>query len=459
MSSEKVKALENVYERLMAISLNEVPLEGIEDLVDPDVMGYGTTVDEQIFDLNGYMTLIRNQEKQAADADLEFQFNRQKVHRRISPEEDMALFVELIKATINSDQISSEFESRFSALFEYKNSEWKLVHWHGSIPIDTENDTWHIEEWKAEKKRMENLVEERTRELRETQEQLIQQEKLASLGQLTAGIAHEIKNPLNFVTNFSDLNIELLEEIRNELQGASGSSNSDVDHDLILEIMEDIEANLTKIYEHGSRADRIVKSMLQHSRGSEGVKEPTNLNELVQEYVTLSFHGMRAGDNPINVDLVFDLDKSIESVPLIKEDFTRVIVNLCNNAFDAMREKLTSDGGPKTGEKSLRQPTESAEAERRRGVSSVDDYTPKLTVRTRSENGSVTIEIEDNGPGIPEEMKDKILQPFFTTKKGTAGTGLGLSITNDIVKAHGGDLTISEAGKEGTTFKIELRGL
>lgn len=437
MSSEKLQALENAYERLMAISLNQVPLEGIEDLVDPEVMGYGTTVDEQIFDLKGYMTLIRNQEEQAADANLEFHFDREKVHRRISPEEDTALFVELIKATINSDQISSEFEFRFSALFEFKNSEWKLVHWHGSIPSDTENDTWHIEEWKAEKKRMENLVEERTMELRETQEQLIQQEKLASLGQLTAGIAHEIKNPLNFVTNFSDLNIELLEEIRNELRGASDSSNSDVDHDLILEIMEDIEANLNKIHEHGSRADRIVKSMLQHSRGSEGIKEPTDLNELVQEYVTLSFHGMRAGDNPINVDLVFDLDKSIESVPLITEDFTRVIVNLCNNAFDAMREKQGS------GHK----------------MQGAGDYQPKLTIRTFQQANTVTIEIEDNGPGIPEEMKDKILQPFFTTKKGTAGTGLGLSITNDIVKAHGGDLTISKAGKEGTIFRIELRDL
>src|SRR6056297_2421747 len=271
MSSEKIKALENAYERLMAISLNQVPLEGIEDLVDPDVMGYGTTLDEQIFDLNGYMTLIRNQEKQAADANLEFQFNRQKVHRRISPEEDMALFVELIKATINSDQISSEFEFRFSALFEYKNSEWKLVHWHGSIPSDTENDTWHIEEWKAEKKRMESLVEERTRELRETQEQLIQQEKLASLGQLTAGIAHEIKNPLNFVTNFSDLSIELIDEIQTELKEIF--SEYGIDNPDVLDVLSDVGMNLDKIFEHGKRADSIVKSMLQHSRGTSGEKE------------------------------------------------------------------------------------------------------------------------------------------------------------------------------------------
>jgi signal transduction histidine kinase len=201
------------------------------------------------------------------------------------------------------------------------------------------------------------------------------------------------------------------------------------DHDisLLLEILDDIEVNLKKIHEHGSRADRIVKSMLQHSRGSEGVKEPTDINQLLEEYVTLSFHGMRASDNPINVDLDFQLDESIEEIPLITEDFTRVIVNLSNNAFDAMREKQGSG-----------------------------DYQPKLTVRTRQGENTVTIEIEDNGSGIPDEMKDKIMEPFFTTKKGTAGTGLGLSITYDIVKAHGGSMEIvSEPGK--TVFKIDLK--
>jgi len=295
-------------------------------------------------------------------------------------------------------------------------------------------------------------------ELQTMQQQLVQQEKLASLGQLTAGIAHEIKNPLNFVNNFSELSMELIEEVREELSAFSrqlsvrksdsiekekspleeGGSSDEGPGDVsqvedALEILDNIEANLRKIHEHGSRADSIVKSMLQHSRGGSGNMEPTDLNALVKEYVTLSFHGMRASKNPINVDLQFELDHDIDNVPLIAEDFSRVIVNLCNNAFDAMREKLSEKQKGK-GEK----------------------YSPKLKISTKSKNGKVGFEIEDNGPGIPEEMKDKILQPFFTTKKGTEGTGLGLSITNDIIKAHGGQLEIKTEEGNGSVFVISL---
>jgi len=307
-------------------------------------------------------------------------------------------------------------------------------------------------------KRTEDL-EQSLENLKSAQDQLIQQEKLASLGQLTAGIAHEIKNPLNFVNNFSELSIEMVEEAREEVlraiaipatakrQTAEGKSEgpsskvSDLsenlntpNHDIILEILDDIEANLRKIHEHGSRADGIVKSMLMHSRGGSGKMEPTNLNAVLKEYVNLSFHGMRAGTNPINVDIDLQLDDSIGNVDLITEDFSRVIVNLCNNAFDAMRDKVTGDGGPKTG----------------------NSYLPKLTVRTKSDGNTIAIEFEDNGPGISQDIKDKILQPFFTTKKGTEGTGLGLSITNDIIKAHRGELKIhSEEGKY-SKFKIIL---
>ena len=216
-------------------------------------------------------------------------------------------------------------------------------------------------------------------------------------------------------------------------------SANDETTSLILEILDDIEANLSKIHEHGSRADGIVKSMLQHSRGGDGKMEPTPLNPIIKEYVNLAFHGMRAGKDSINMDIDLSLDDSIGDVPLVAEDFSRVILNLTNNAFDAcaersrsaMREKLTGDGGPETG------------------------YVPKLTVRTKSDNGKVMIEIEDNGPGIPDEIIDKILQPFFTTKKGTQGTGLGLSITNDIIKAHGGNLDIhTQPGQ--TIFVITL---
>src|SRR6056297_1258420 len=305
------------------------------------------------------------------------------------------------------------------------------------------------------------------KDLEDAQDQLIQQEKLASLGQLTAGIAHEIKNPLNFVNNFSELSLELVEEIREEirqrtedggpgrspLEGSAeaerrrGVSVEAQDTSLILDILDDIEANLKTIHKHGSRADSIVKSMLQHSSGGSGKMEPNDLNNLAREFVNLSFHGMRAGEEPINVDLKYDLDASIGNVPLIAEDFSRVIVNLTNNAFDAMREKLSETSNVK-GKKSP--------LERSRGVSAVEDYHPQLMVRTKRTDGSVTIEIEDNGPGIPDEIKNKILQPFFTTKKGTQGTGLGLSITNDIIKAHGGSMGIKSSPGKGTTFTIHL---
>jgi signal transduction histidine kinase len=280
-------------------------------------------------------------------------------------------------------------------------------------------------------------------DLQAAQEQLVQQEKLASLGQLTAGIAHEIKNPLNFVNNFSDVSLEMIDEALEEIRQIG-------DNDHAAEtavILADIKLNLKKIHEHGTRADSIVKSMLQHSRGGGGNLEPTDVNNTLKEFVNLAYHGMRAGIKPINVDILFELDDQAGDVPLIPEDFSRVILNLCNNAFDAMRDKQTalSDPGSKSGKDQNRPVPESGN----------EPYRPGLTIRTLRNNGTVSIEFEDNGPGIPDEIKDKILQPFFTTKKGTQGTGLGLSITHDIVKAHGGSLGIhSVQGK--TIFSITL---
>jgi signal transduction histidine kinase len=280
-------------------------------------------------------------------------------------------------------------------------------------------------------------IEEALSELKATQSQLVQQEKLASLGQLTAGIAHEIKNPLNFVNNFSEVSLEMIDEALEELQQISENKHAAE----TAAILADIKSNLAKIHEHGSRADSIVKSMLMHSRGGTGKMEPVNLNELVKEYVNLSYHGMRAGKNPIDVDIELQLDESVGSVPLIAEDFSRVILNLCTNAFDACAERSRGSFGslPQSG------------SPRR-----VPPYKPRLSIRTGKTNNTITIEIEDNGPGIPDEIKDKILQPFFTTKKGTQGTGLGLSITNDIIKAHGGRLEIESRAGEFTTFSVRL---
>ncbi|WP_237852462.1 sensor histidine kinase [Rhodohalobacter sulfatireducens] len=263
--------------------------------------------------------------------------------------------------------------------------------------------------------------------LRRTQDQLVQQEKLASLGQLTAGIAHEIKNPLNFVNNFSEISVEMVEEAQDEVAKLKEQSEAREELEYIL---KDIHGSLSKINEHGKRADSIVQSMLMHSRTGSGKMEPTDLNKLVKEAANLSFHGMKATENSYDVDLDFDLNENVGEIPVIAEDFSRVILNICNNAFDAMHEKVKNLDGQ-------------------------EEYLPKLTVRTIKKGKKVSIDIEDNGPGIPEDLKAKILQPFFTTKKGTQGTGLGLSITNDIINAHGGQIDIeSEPGS--TCFTITL---
>jgi signal transduction histidine kinase len=328
-------------------------------------------------------------------------------------------------------------------------------------------------------------------DLKEAQDQLIQQEKLASLGQLTAGIAHEIKNPLNFVNNFSELSLELVEEI-GEVFSEMKNKESDT---LIGDLLGDITTNLKKIHEHGSRADGIVKSMLQHSRGGSGKKEPAELNSVIREYVNLSFHGLKAGKSPIDVDIEYSLDESIGEIPLIAEDISRVIVNVCNNAFDAMREKLLypatemsksvpaghplpeasfppltitgaisnrTSGNGTTGINpggSVSGPGEKGTGNLQKGSGlnlSQQSYFPKLVVRTLREQGKIIMEIEDNGAGIPEEIRDKIMQPFFTTKKGTQGTGLGLSITNDIIKAHGGRMLFESVAGEKTICRIVL---
>jgi two-component system NtrC family sensor kinase len=304
------------------------------------------------------------------------------------------------------------------------------------ISKEQERQLRNTEEQKAQ---LEKLVAARTSEilsqkeelqhaldhLRATQEQLIQQEKLASLGQLTAGIAHEIKNPLNFVNNFSELSGDFLEEISEEMPKIPDSPEKEN----ILDLLENVKSNLAKIRHHGLRADGIVRSMLMHSRGGSGTKEPTDLNGLIREYSNLAFHGMRANPNPINVDIQLDLDENLPKIKLNAEDFSRVILNLVKNAFDAMREKIADRGS---------------------------DYKAKVTIRTKDLGDRVKIEVEDNGPGVPDLIKDKLLMPFFTTKKGTEGTGLGLSITHDIINSHEGSLEIISDEGEFTIFRILL---
>ena len=258
-------------------------------------------------------------------------------------------------------------------------------------------------------------------ELKLTQEQLVQSEKMASLGELTAGIAHEIQNPLNFVNNFSEVNKELLTEMKDEIDKGN--------MDEVKTIATDIIANEEKILHHGKRADGIVKGMLQHSRSSSGQKEPTNINALADEYLRLSYHGLRAKDKSFNATMKTDFEDSIGNINIIPQDIGRVVLNLINNAFYVVDEKKKQ------------QPT---------------GYEPTVSVSTKKTNGKVEIRVADNGNGIPQKVLDKIFQPFFTTKPTGQGTGLGLSLSYDIVKAHGGEIKANTKENEGTEFIIQL---
>ena len=266
-------------------------------------------------------------------------------------------------------------------------------------------------------------------ELKSAQSQLIQSEKMASLGELTAGIAHEIQNPLNFVNNFSEVSGELVDEMSEEIE--AGNLNE------IKEIAGDLKQNLEKINHHGQRASGIVKGMLEHSRTSDGEKELTDINMLADEYLRLAYHGLRAKDKAFNANFKTEFDENLPKVNVISQDIGRVLLNLINNAFFAV-DKKSKQG--------------------------VEDYKPEVTVSTKliSPSGGgkgeeIQISIKDNGPGIPDEIKDKIFQPFFTTKPTGQGTGLGLSLSYDIItKGHNGHLEVETEVGMGTRFIIEI---
>ena len=279
-----------------------------------------------------------------------------------------------------------------------------------------------------QKSELEIQVSERTAglkqsldELKSTQAQLIQSEKMASLGELTAGIAHEIQNPLNFVNNFSEVNKELLVEMKDEID----KGNLDDAKALAKDVIENEE----KITFHGKRADAIVKGMLQHSRASTGLKELTDINALAEEYLRLSYHGLRAKDKSFNATLQTDFDPDMGKINIIPQELGRVILNLFTNAFYSVGEKKKQQG---------------------------EGYEPIVSVSTRKMNGQVEILVRDNGMGIPSKVVDKIFQPFFSTKPTGQGTGLGLSLSYDIIKAHGGELKVETKEGEFAEFIIHL---
>ncbi|ASU31982.1 sensor histidine kinase [Mucilaginibacter xinganensis] len=270
-------------------------------------------------------------------------------------------------------------------------------------------------------KQKENL-QEIVEELKATQDQLIQSEKMASLGELTAGIAHEIQNPLNFVNNFSEVSMELIDEMEEELNKG--------DKEEAIAIAADIKQNLEKIRHHGRRADGIVKGMLQHSRASSTTKEPADINKLADEYLRLSYHGLRAKDKSFNANLVTHFGDNLPLVNMVPQDVGRVLLNLFNNAFYAVQQKEKTAG---------------------------PDFKPTVEINTAIKGKSLEIKVKDNGTGIPDEIREKIMQPFFTTKPTGEGTGLGLSLSYDIiVKGHQGKIDIATKEGEFTEFTILL---
>ena len=295
-----------------------------------------------------------------------------------------------------------------------------------------------IEELEQKRKAIEETntaLEKSLNELKATQAQLIQSEKMASLGELTAGIAHEIQNPLNFVNNYAEVNVELLEELITE----EGRKDEERDEKLISELMQDLIENETKILIHGKRADAIVRNMLLHSRTQTGSKEPTDLNTLADEYLRLAYHGLRAKDSSFQADFSTDFDEDLPLVEVVPQEIGRVLLNILNNAFQACAERsrntahqIQADG------------------------SGVTSYQPRVTVTTQKLKDSIEVRISDNGHGIPDDIRDKIFQPFFTTKPAGQGTGLGLSLAYDIVKAHGGELRVTSSSETGTEFSILL---
>ncbi|WP_020601902.1 ATP-binding protein [Spirosoma spitsbergense] len=298
------------------------------------------------------------------------------------------------------------------ALVLYRNNRQKQ---RANALLQRQRDEIHEQRTKAEQ----SLAE-----LRATQTQLIQKEKMASLGELTAGIAHEIQNPLNFVNNFSEVSAELVTELEEEQQ------KPDRDTDLEAELLVDLKQNLQKITHHGSRASAIVKGMLEHSRTGTGEKRPTDLNALADEYLKIAYHGLRAKDKDFNADLKTVFGTDLGRIEVVPQEVGRVLMNLYNNAFYAVNEKQKQ---------------------------APSDYQPTVSVSTRQVNGQTEIRVHDNGTGIHDAVRAKIFQPFFTTKPTGEGTGLGLSLSYDIItKGHGGSLTVESQEGEGSTFVIQL---
>ena len=324
-----------------------------------------------------------------------------------------------------------------SFLFLFINSQQKKIQYHKNLYILNEKQKelltrqnllleQGVKERTAELSKQKEALENALIDLKSTQLQLIHAEKMASLGQLTAGIAHEIQNPLNFVNNFSEVNTELLLEVKEQLGQENLSESNKKDINVII---EDIIENLKKINQHGKRADGIVKSMLQHTRTHSGEKEFTDINALADECLKLSYHAFRAKDKLFTATIKTEFDQSLNKINIIAQEITRVLINLYNNACYSINEKRQQKGA---------------------------GYEPTIWVTTKSTANTAEITVKDNGLGIPQKFIDKIYNPFFTTKPPGEGTGLGLSLSYDVIKAHRGELKVRSVEGEFAEFTVQL---
>ncbi len=428
MNTEKEELLDKTYTIFKQLCFYDFPIDKSIDYINEDIMGYGTHIDEKIFSIESFRELLQLQRNQSEG--LELKMRQSPVYKRMLVNGDAVVFVEEILISMIVEGNATSINCRLTTVLEYKNQEWRVIHFHGSLASGNEGDedTWSANELKERNKELEKKVAERTEDLRVSLEELkaaqsllIQSEKMASLGELTAGIAHEIQNPLNFVNNFSEVNTELLIELKEEIEKKN--------YEEVSEIADDVITNQQKINSHGKRADAIVKGMLQHSRTSNGQKELTDINALTDEFLRLAYHGLRAKDKSFNAKLETQFDASLGKVNIAAQDIGRVILNLINNAFYAVNDRKKQEQS---------------------------SYEPSVMVGTKKLGDHLEIKITDNGLGIPSKIKDKIFQPFFTTKPTGQGTGLGLSLSYDIVKAHGGELNIETREGEGTSFIINL---
>lgn len=427
-NKDKTDLLLETYYKLINAIMNRTgdSEHELRYIMAENIKGFGTGKHEIFNNCDEYIKIIHNPFKNQLPMEAQVHFLN--LQTTLTESEGIVHGPYEIRYMIDGNEKS--FHGRRTVVFKWMDNRWRAIHLHASEPSVhlTEGESWPVQALKALNEELKNEVNKKTEELsrslselKATQEQLVYSSKMASLGELTAGIAHEIQNPLNFINNFSDVNSELIDELLAEMdKGKINEAKS---------IAKDIRENEQKIVQHGQRADGIVKSMLQHSRTGSGKKELTDINALCDEYSRLAYHGLKAKDKIFSAGIVTDFDKSIGNLNIVAQDIGRVVLNILNNAFYAVMEKKEGAG---------------------------EAFKPLVSIHTKKINGSVMIQVKDNGKGIPKKILDKIFQPFFTTKPAGQGTGLGLSLSYDIIKAHGGELKVITKEGEGSEFIIQL---